>query len=435
MISEQALERVCRPAILGRARVIAQREGRIWDRACSYEDHLTVLSARVDSASGYAASYDASITIDEAADEVFSYDCTCPASQRFAGPCKHSIALALDFNHNSQLYEGFSQLQHISTSTAISSFLDRTARTVRPRIASGTAEPPATVRVAPRLLRDTDLFFGMRLIGARGSYVVRDLGAFEAAMSEGSYHEYGKRLGFSHGIEAFAEEDRELVRFVCRCVRNRRTYAGNRVYGRVYATSGTALAMGKELRLSPPELDELMQLLLGRVVTYESAPGTGSTPSADVLVVNGDPDISVRLECVGDDAFRLERHGLVDVFSSGEHLYALQGAHLYCCTDGMLPAAAFLQQVYCSQASELLMTADDARRFCAVALPVIERALPVAVPPQLDALRPHPLHLRFTLDCAGSLVTCDARALYGDRQVRLFDRIRSEEPSCRERVS
>ena len=97
MISESALESFCRPAILGRARIIAQREGRIWDRCCLYEGKLTHLSARVDSSSGYTDTYDASITLDEASDQVFSYECTCPAARKFAGPCKHSIALALDF--------------------------------------------------------------------------------------------------------------------------------------------------------------------------------------------------------------------------------------------------------------------------------------------------------------------------------------------------
>ena len=273
MIGEDALERACRPAILGRARIIARREGRIWDRACSYEGRLTHLSARVDSASGYADSYEASITVDEAADEVFSYDCSCPAARKFSGPCKHSIALALDFNRNAALYEGFSQMRHVTTSAAVSAFLERATRAPKARIAS-QSEPAAQVRVVPRLLRDNDLFFGLRLEGTRGAYVVRDLGQFECSVTEGAYFEYGKRLGFSHVLEAFAEPDRELVRFVCRCVRNRRSYAGNRLYGRTYATSSTALSVGKELRLSQPETDELLELLVGRTVSYESAQGS-----------------------------------------------------------------------------------------------------------------------------------------------------------------
>ena len=73
MISESALARTCRPAILGRARMIAQREGRIWDRTCSYEGSLTHLCARVDSSSGYSDSYETSVTIDEVSDEVFDF--------------------------------------------------------------------------------------------------------------------------------------------------------------------------------------------------------------------------------------------------------------------------------------------------------------------------------------------------------------------------
>ena len=431
MIGEDALERACRPAILGRARIIARREGRIWDRACSYEGRLTHLSARVDSASGYADSYEASITVDEAADEVFSYDCSCPAARKFSGPCKHSIALALDFNRNAALYEGFSQMRHVTTSAAVSAFLERATRAPKARIAS-QSEPAAQVRVVPRLLRDNDLFFGLRLEGTRGAYVVRDLGQFECSVTEGAYFEYGKRLGFSHVLEAFAEPDRELVRFVCRCVRNRRSYAGNRLYGRTYATSSTALSVGKELRLSQPETDELLELLVGRTVSYESAQGSQALATSEPRVTDGDPQLGVEIKAAGDDAFELVRKAPADVFATAEHVYALQGGCLYRCSDRLLPVAAFLQQVYCSQASELLMTGEDARRFCLAALPTIERAMPVAVPPELDALRPDPLRLRFTLDRMGDLVTCDAMAHYGARQVRLFDRAQGDETLWRD---
>ena len=432
MISESALESFCRPAILGRARIIAQREGRIWDRCCLYEGKLTHLSARVDSSSGYTDTYDASITLDEASDQVFSYECTCPAARKFAGPCKHSIALALDFNHNAELYEGFSSTRHVTTSAVISSFLDRTTRTARPRLATPAADASGSVRVVVRLMRDNDIFLGLRLAGARGSYVVRDLSDFEASVSDEAFFEYGKNLAFTHRIDAFAQESRELVRFVCRCVRNRRSYASNRVYGRVYATSGSSLSLGKELRLSGPEIDELMALLKGSVVTFETSQGAQAGRAREVLVTDGDPDLGVRLACRDGDAVELVREGAAEVFSTGEHVYALQDGRLYCCSQKMLPVAAFLQQVYCSQASELLMTYDDARRFVVAALPQIEGALPVSVPPELDELRPDPLRLEFLLDRSGQLVTCDARARYGEREVSLFDRIQGDEALWRD---
>ena len=432
MISESALAEFCRPAILGRARIIAQREGRIWDRTCLYEGNLTHLSAHVDSSSGYQDGYEASITIDETAEQVFSYECTCPAARKFSGPCKHSIALAIDFNRNGELYEGFSRTRHVTTSAAISSFLDRSTKATRTRIVPSASEASAAVHVNVRLLRDNDLFLGLKLAGTRGSYVVRDLGDFETCVSEGSFFEYGKNLAFSHGLDAFAEEDRELVRFVCRCVRNRRAYAGTRVYGRVYAVSSSSLSMGKELRLSGPETDELMQLLLGATVSYESAQGVTAGLPREVSIVEGNPRLAVRLTCADRDAIELVREGEAEVLFTGERLYVLQDDCLYCCSEQMLPAAAFLQQVYCSQVSELLMTRDDARRFVVTALPQIESALPVYLPPELDELRPDPLRLEFLLGRSGSLVTCDALAHYGEHKARLFDRIQGDESLWRD---
>ena len=432
MISEHALAAVCRPAILGRARVIAQREGRIWDRRCSYEGRLTHLSARIDSSSGYEDSYDASLIVDETDDQVFFYECTCPAARRFSGPCKHSIALALDFNRNADSYEGFSELEHVSTSPALAAFLSRTTRSARPRVATASADQPGSVRVEPRLLRDNDLFLGLRLVGPRGTYVVRDLGSFEANISEGTFFEYGKRLAFTHNLEAFAEQDRDLVRLVCRSVRNRRSYAGTRAYGHVYTTSGSSLTIGKELRLSGPETDELIALLMGRQVSFEMAAGPYAGKTRQLDVVDGDPDISLSLTSTAADAFKIERGRAVEVFGTGERVYAVQDDRLYRCSPRMLPIAAFLQQVYCSQALDLLMTAEDARRFCVSVLPSLERAMEVDVAPELDALRPDPLRLTFVLDCQGQLATCDAIARYGERSVRLFDRIQGDEALWRD---
>lgn len=412
--------------------MIAQREGRIWDRTCSYEGSLTHLCARVDSSSGYSDSYETSVTIDEVSDEVFGYECSCPAARKFSGPCKHSIALVLDFNRNAKLYEGYSQLQHVTTSSVVSSFLDRAGRCARPRISRDSSEPAGTVRVSARLIRDNDLFLGIKVIGARGAYVVRDLGEFEAHVSEGSFYEYGRRLAFTHDIGAFDPADVELVRFVCRCVRNRRTYAGTKVYGHMYSTSSQALSASKELRLSPPEIDELLELLQGRVVSLEYATAARAGNTGEVLVTDGDPDISVRIVSAGGEAFEIVREGEADVFTTGERIYAVQGPRLYRCSDQLSPAAVFLQQVYCSQVSQLLMSRDDARRFVITALPSIERSMSVELDPQLDALRPDPLRLVFVLDTSGALVTCDALARYGDRTVRLFDRPQGDESLWRD---
>ena len=434
MISESALARACRPAILGRARIIAQREGRIWQRTCSYEGRLTHLSARVDSSSGFAESYEASLTIDEAADDVFSYQCSCPAAARFSGPCKHSIALGLDFNRNAQLYDGHSQLQHVGTSVALKTYLDRMARTPRPRLNQDQNEAPGSVSLAVRLTHDNELYLGLKVVGARGAYVVRELGEFEQLVSEGSYYAYGKRLAFTHTLDAFVPSDQALVRFVCNCVRNRRSYAGNRVYGHVYATSSSSLALGKELRLSPPEVDKLMELLQGRTVAYELAaqPGRQSFTGEVAVVQEGSPHLSLELVRAGDHAFQILREGQLDVFGAAEGAYAVQDGKLYRLNERLTACLPFLQQVYCSSSPELLMTEDDARRFATVALPTLEHALPVRVVPELDALRPEPLRLSFVLGRDGASLTCDALAHYGEKTVRIFDRMQGDEASWRD---
>ena len=106
MISEAALRRSCRPAVLGRAQTIVQRGGRIWQRDCRHDGPVTHLSANVDGSSGHDVSYHATISFDEVAERVCGFSCTCPAAVRFPGPCKHSVALALDYNRGARGFAG-----------------------------------------------------------------------------------------------------------------------------------------------------------------------------------------------------------------------------------------------------------------------------------------------------------------------------------------
>ena len=154
MISDTALGEACRPAVLGRARVIARSRDGIWKRVCSYDGPVTCLSARVASTSGDGETYVTTISFDESTDVVHDYSCTCPAARRFSGACKHSIALALAFNKDTESFTGYDRLFHVSTSPALLAFLGRDASAVRLRPTGDTAEQPGTVSLVPVIMRD-----------------------------------------------------------------------------------------------------------------------------------------------------------------------------------------------------------------------------------------------------------------------------------------
>ena len=335
MISEMALKRATRPAVLGRGQTIARREGRIWDLHLSYDGSLARLSANVDSSSGYEDFYQTRITIDEVADELVDYDCSCPASRNFPGPCKHCIALALDYNRRSDVYDGLGGLRHRGTSPALGAYLDH-ARTQGPGYRQSSpagAAPGGSVRLEPTLvLAGRGRLVRFRVVGPSGSYVLKSIDAFVSAVGEGAWVEYGRKLAFTHELAAFDKETRPLVALLMRAVQNRRSYqaAGylgmGRGSGLRTARVGGAGSQGRELRLSDPETDELIDLMMGRQVAVDVqdvAPGLCGRAPRPLAVLAGDPALELELAAAGEDGYELTCPCDLVFFATAEWLYAV----------------------------------------------------------------------------------------------------------------
>ena len=421
MISEKGLARACRPAILGRARIIAQREGNIWKRSCSYDGRLTRVEANVDSSSGDVDHYHASITMDEAADVVRGFSCTCPAAHRFPGPCKHSIALALDFNRHAGEYDGFDALQHVSTSTVLGEYLDRATASSRSHGALGPAtdEAPGSIRIETTVVHERDMFARFRVVGSQAAYVVRDVSQLARDVESGGFRRYGNRLAFAHGLDMFEPRSRAVAEFLVRAVQNRRAFAGERIYGRVFGTPGAQQAIGREIRLSDPEFDELVDMYAGDSLDFQPE---GAAAPLVVAVTDGDPECGLGLVPSGDDAYELVRSSDVRFYATASHLYAYGSGTLYRCSEDLRPVSDFLTGVYSSTTPHLLLGGQDVGRFAAIVLPRVRGALDVEVPPAVEARLPAPLRLVFSLDHTRSGVTCAAEAVYGDRRYPVLAR-------------
>lgn len=135
MISENILKRLGGSLALNRARTIAARGYPIFNRRLSYRKHLTVLHASIDDATTSTGSVDASITVDESNGSVAGYACGCAEAARAdrTGPCKHCMAVALDYNRNMRSYEGYDPTRFIKTSSCIADYLDRATPALRVR--------------------------------------------------------------------------------------------------------------------------------------------------------------------------------------------------------------------------------------------------------------------------------------------------------------
>lgn len=432
MLTQAALKKEVRPAVFERGSMIASSPKTFSARACRYRDKTTDIAALVESSSGYVDYYETKILVDEAADQLLDYSCDCPAAHRFSGPCKHAIALGLDYIERPNLYEGHDETKHVATSAPVANFLDRNQRNL-PVVSAGPVEPPATLQLKPTLvtsLASGEMFVRFHISGSRGGYVVKNLGDFVDDVRAANVVSYGKKLTAVHDEMAFEPDSWDLVQWLVRAVQNRRSYAAERVYGRYYggvgARSGASTA--RELRLSAPELDEFIALHKGRsldlLIERDYEAGTSRAQAGELrnfLVEEGDPDVQLEVKDTGDGTYELVRSdGGLGFFVSEQHAYALQNDKLLICSPRIFELKDFIQTVYCSSESRLSLSAEDAPRFAATVLPQLQKNLGTTAPAALEALKPVACELIFLLDHVNGLVTLAIIACYGDQKVPLY---------------
>lgn len=415
MISENILKRLGGSLALNRARTIAARGYPIFNRRLSYRKHLTVLHASIDDATTSTGSVDASITVDESNGSVAGYACGCAEAARAdrTGPCKHCMAVALDYNRNMRSYEGYDPTRFIKTSSCIADYLDRATPALRVR-AGTDGDDRGSIDFSLELAYDLGAWNArFKIRGAHGSYILPSISDVLDNVKAGEYVSYGKKLGFVHAPDAFSAHGRDVLAFLDRALASRRTMDA-------HAQWGFGLRrIERDLHISPPEIDELVRLF--EEEGFRLRDGSKETSRGRAMhVVEADPPLSIVVKPLGENGFELVRSGQVRFVDCGRTLYAWKGDAFYRCSPAMRAAADFLLDVYASPVRQLLLTEDDAERFVPLVAASLDGAIDVRLPPQLEELRPRPCALEFYIDRGAGGVECRPVAAYGSQSHGLF---------------
>ncbi|WP_350455419.1 DEAD/DEAH box helicase [Slackia heliotrinireducens] len=418
MITESALKRISSSVVLNRARTIAARGYPIFNRQVSYRKKLTVLRAAVDTETDWNGPFESTVTIDEAKNTVVGYSCTCTDAEpkSHPGPCKHCLAVVLDFNRNMRSYAGYDPLRFVRTSACIADYLDENEQ--KPTMDLQLEAPETgTVTFEMELIH----YFGdwnvrFKIQGARGSYVVSDITDLLEHCRHGEYHAYGKKLGFTHTKDSFTPYGLAVLQFLEKAQSQRRSFENHSYRG--YGLNRIA----RDLHLSIPELDELLQMHAdGRPFMFKDESQSGAK-TTKVVLEQGNPDVSIQLKELSAGGFEIVRGRPVNFVNCSSHMYAWQNNRFFQCTDEFRSVAGFLTHVYSNPVNQLFVAEDDLPRFTGIMLPAIERIAQVDVPETLESLRPAPCKLEFYLDRDSSGVEAVCKSLYGQRTFNLFER-------------
>ena len=369
MITEHDLARECDTRTYQRARQIAAHGKNMLTKQVRYQNDETTLSAFVAASSGWNDRYRTSVVIDENADAVVDFSCTCPAFLKYDGMCKHTVALALSYLEDPAGFMGYKEHRSPETSPSIAAFMRRAER------ASGeNGDVPVTI--------DFELTYGFenwsahfKLRGPRGSYVMKNTTDFAHALRQGAHVSYGKKLSFTHVLSAFDGKGKALAGFIERAV-SARERGGEAASWRSFAqgaprrTRATG-APGRDLDLTDAEVIELVDLADHDPIDFSCTDASART-RMKIHVVDADPHIPLRILREEQGGYVIARDETIVFAADADRMYVLQDDMLFKCSPSFARCAGFLRDVYRSGDDNLFVTAAYMTLFCATVLPVLE---------------------------------------------------------------
>ena len=424
MLSQTTIKRACKPVVLRRAQRMVDDGDRIFKRTCRFDEGETVLKARVDSNSSWDEAYRTSVMIDEEADAITYYECDCRPRHAADSPCDHVVALLLDFVINPGQYEGYDAKDALLTSRGLLRLMEKATSSLPTRTKEASTEVgTGTIHLEPTLSYEVGFSVRFRISGSKGAYALKSISEFVERVEDRAFGTYGGRLAFGHALHSFAPPSRNIVEFLTRAIQNRRAFAQERVVGRSLHVP-TASMPAREMHLSSPELWELLSLCEDEGILFEdrSVAPVGEPAPHLMGIVQRDPEVRICIEPV-DGGFELLRSGEERVVRVGGRALAWDESTFYCCSKNVSKNVGLLAAMLANPSERMLVSNEDAPLFCASVLRQLESCSHVLVPPQLEEVRPCACELQFYLDYNAhrSLVSCEARAVYGDKSLPLFD--------------
>lgn len=402
MLSEESLSHMCAPRVLHRGRSIAAGGRSVYDRRVRYDGESTIINAVVASQTSSTEGYRVMVELNEGADFVEDYSCTCPAAFQYDGMCKHAVALALDYAARSDSYAGFRRDRSAVSSDCIAAFMERAERLERDDTPDGSVDVLCDFTV-----EYGEWSMGLRVATDDATYIVKNISDFCRRLDEGTFFEYGKKLAFTHVPSRFTERGRAIVQLVAGIVDAQRRTAP------LSSWRYAAPSIGRTMSLSESDMVDVLSALAGETFSIKGADGIAPSV-ARVRVVDADPEIALAIRPSSRGGFTVERGSRIWLAGRGSKLFVwLGGSEFYRCSNDFMKCADFLRGVYGSEENRPFVAERDMPLFCATALPAIEKRLRVDLPSDIDKYRPVTCLLEFFFDKDKTSVTMRAQAVYG----------------------
>lgn len=367
--------------------------------------------------------YHVSFTYDRTRNMVTLSRCDCPAYSSYSGLCMHLVSGMLKYvdrkaaeesvRVEEALESGYApepvRMTGRKTSAGLIALMNRqTARRMAPLMQEADF---GRIELEPTLFVEEGKVSAEFRVGAGHKYVLRDLAEFVKQIEGGQKVMYGQRLYFTHVLEAFAPQYRDMVQFL------REWFLDNREN---YLKIGGFLpgaARVRSILLSPAEVDRFMEAAeeIGFFVwidkkEYGFCRQEGEHPPR-MLHLTGVAG-GLEMECKGLFGIRGSRNRF---WFEWEKIYRESLEYLK-------PAEDFFDSMEQEPAGKVFIAEEDIPVFCRSLLPVLERYFEVRKTDFSENDYPvEEVSFEIYLDtCGKDGVSCRLIAVYGERRYNVY---------------
>ncbi len=415
MFNKMDISQLSNKKSFDRGLTMARCAENIISRKVSRLEDASEISGKVRSASGLKEYFDSVIVVDRDMDRVIDYECNCPASVRFNTMCKHCVALGLTFLAEPKTFNGFQADTSPKTSRSLAGFMQiETA-------SNGMISQGGKVHIDVELIHDFGNWSARFDIGdSQAGYVMPSPKAFAHAMKLGTFVSYGKKLAFTHTLDAFDESSAQIANIITHAVELRSDIATG---PKSSSARTSSVSNTREIELNEFEVADILDALGS--ATFKFTDTARSAKVFNMHTLEEDPDIPLRIIENEGEGFKIMRDHDFAIASSGRSTYLFMDDVAYRCSKKFSKATRFLESVYLSNDDELILSYKDAPLFCAATLPDLCSALEVKAPAKLQKLMRIDGKIAYFFDLIRvnkkEIITVEVHVAYGDYEFMLAD--------------
>lgn len=354
-------------------------------------------------------------------DILYDY-CTCPAHESYDGLCKHCVAVLLEVEERqsrSRAKAGAKKdkkevCKFPQTTPVLSQLLQ--FQSMKKALPYTAGEAYGKIGLEAELTFGYEEFLVGFKIGYGHMYVLKDVFSFAERMAKGENYAYGKKLEFVHIMEAFQEEAKPLVNFICNWANAHRKEYQEQVYTYGYGYQ-TRMRTARNISLNSYEIEELFRVLSSQKIIVKEDNGiirkydiTEETFTADLYLRGAEDGIELELE-----SFGYINGNLYEFYTKKDKMYKILKTKM----DGVRDFI-FCMWKNCDKA---YIQKEDIPVFCREVLPELEKVFHcVKENFNVADYGIEDVSFEIYLDAPQKdFITCKVMAVYGEKKFNVYD--------------